>query len=107
MMSNFGRSGRQRFREKHITECNATGLSQAEYCRLNKISLKSFAYWKRKTVRNGAPALVELPILKSMPASLLPAPPQLCLVVERYRIEIGKGFDSEDLERVVRTLGRI
>jgi hypothetical protein len=54
-----------------------------------------------------APGLVELPILKSLPVSLLPPPAQLCLVIERYRIEIGKGFDSEDLERVVRMLGRI
>lgn len=108
MMSNLSRSGRQRFWEKHIAEwSNTTGLSQAEYCRLNKIGLKSFYYWKRKTVCSSAPALVELTLPKSMPVSLLPPPPQLCLVVERYRIEIGKGFDSEDLARVVRTLGCI
>jgi hypothetical protein len=107
MMSNLSRSGKQRFWEKHITECRTAGLSQAEYCRLNKISLKSFVYWKRKIVRGSAPALVELPRLESMPVSLLPASPRLCLVVDRYRIEIGKGLGSEDLERVVRTLGRI
>jgi hypothetical protein len=106
-MSNLSRSGRQHFWEKHITEWNTTGLSQAEYCRLNEISLKSFVYWKRKTVRSSASALVELPLFKSMPAPVLPQPFQLCLVVDRYRIEIGKGFDSEDLERVVRTLGHI
>jgi len=66
-----------------------------------------FVHWKRKIVRGSAPALVELPRLESMPVSLLPASPRLCLVVDRYRIEIGKGLGSEDLERVVRTLGRI
>jgi hypothetical protein len=107
MMNNLSRSGKQQFWEKHIAEWGKTGLSQAEYCRLNKIGLKSFHYWKRKTKRPSASALVELPILKSKPLSVLPPRQQLCLVVEHYRIEIGKGFDSEDLERVVRILARI
>jgi hypothetical protein len=107
MISNRRRAGRQQFWEKHIAEWSATELSQVEYCRLNKIGIKSFQYWKRKTVRGSAPALVELPLLKSMPVSAFSPPPSLCLVVDRYRVEIGKGFDSEDLERVVRILGRI
>ena len=109
MTSNLSRSGKQRLWEEHIAKWNTTELSQVEYCRRNKISLKSFQYWKRKTKRsNSAPALVELPLPQSLPFSLLSCHPQLCLVVEqRYRIEISKGFDSEDLERVVRVLGRI
>lgn len=107
MMSNLSRSGKKRFWEDHISEWSTTRLSQAEYCRLNKIGLKSFQYWKRKTRRSSAPALVELPLLKSTPVSVFSSTPQLCLIVERYRIEIGKGFDSEDLERVVQVLGRI
>ena len=108
MAGNLSRSGKQRFWEKHIAQWNATELSQVDYCRSNKISLKSFQYWKRKSKRNGAPPdLVELPFLRSLPVSVLPPSPPLCLVIERYRIEVGKGFDSEDLERVVRILGRI
>ena len=106
MRSNLNKSGRQRFWEEHIAKWNATELSQVEYCRRNKISIKSFQYWRRKSKRGGVPcALVELPLPKSLP--ILPAHPQLCLVVDRYRIEIGKGFDSEDFECVVRVLGRI
>jgi len=102
----LGRSGRQRFWEKHMAQWEATELSQAEYCRLNKISLKSFQYWKGKSKRNSvSPALIEVPLSKPLP--VLPALAQLCLVVDRYRIEIGKGFESDDLERVVRVLGRI
>ena len=108
MTSNLSGSGRKRFWGNHIARWNGSGSSQAEYCRLNKISLKSFQYWKRKEKRNGAsPALIEvaLPKLLSIPLS---AHPLLCLVVDQhYRIEIAKGFDSEDLERVVRVLGRI
>src|ERR1700757_3013139 len=102
------KSEKRRFWEKHIEKWKVSGHSQVEYCRLNDVNIKSFRYWKRRIGRlSCAPALVELPLLKSLPASVLPLSPQLCLVVERYRIEIGKGFDSEDLERVVRTLGRI
>ena len=106
MTSNLDRSARQLFWEKHLAQWHATELGQAEYCRLNKISLKSFQYWNRKSKRKGAlPALVEVPLGK--PLSVLPVLPQLCLVIgQHYRIEIGKGFDSEDLERVVRMLER-
>lgn len=109
MTSNLSRYGKQQFWKEHIAKWTATELSQVEYCRRNKISLKSFQYWKRKAKRNsGVPALVELRLPKSLPAPLLSSHPQLCLVVGRhYRIEIGKGFDSDDLERVVRLLERI
>jgi hypothetical protein len=107
MTSNLSRS-RKQFWEEHITQWNATELSQVEYCRRNRISLKSFQYWKRKTKHNSASALVELRLQKSLTIPVLSAHPQLCVVVnQQYRIEIGKGFDSEDLERVVRVLGRI
>jgi hypothetical protein len=68
----------------------------------------SFQYWERKTKPGSStPALIELTVQKSLPIRLLSTHPQLCVVVNRrYRIEIGKGFDSEDLERVVRVLGR-
>jgi hypothetical protein len=102
MRSNLGRS-RKQFREEHISQWKSSELSQVEYCRRNKISLKSFQYWKGKTKRSCASALVELTLPKPLPVPLLSACPQLCLVIGRqYRIEIAKGFDCEDLERVVR-----
>jgi len=109
MTNNRSRAGRQQFWEEHLEKWNASELSQGEYCRHNKISEKSFQYWKRKVKRNNAvPALVELTLPKSLPVPLLSSHPQLCLVVgQRYRIEIGKGFDSQDLEQVVRVLERI
>ncbi len=108
MKKDRGTSGRKRFWEGHLTQYNATGLSQVEYCRLNKISIKSFQYWKRKSKSASLPALIEVPLKKSLPTPLLASYPPLCLVIgHRYRIEIGKGFDSEDLERLIRTLGRI
>jgi hypothetical protein len=109
MGNNRSKAGRQQFWQDHLAKWNATELSQVEYCGRNRISLKSFQYWKRKTKQNsGVPALVELTLPKSLPVPLLSSHPQLCLVVgQRYRVEIGKGFDSEDLERVVRVLEQI
>jgi hypothetical protein len=96
---------RKQFWEEHISQWKASERSQAEYCRLNKISLKSFQYWKGKSKRNAPPlALIEVPVSRPLPVL---SAPQLCLLVDRYRIEIGKGFDPEDLERVVRILERI
>ena len=109
MKNKLSRSGKQQFWKEHIEKWNASELSQGEYCRRNKISEKSFQYWKRKTNRNSdVPALVELTLPKVLPIPVLSSHPQLCLVVgQRYRIEIGKGFDSQDLEQVVRVLERI
>ena len=109
MTSNLSRSGKQRLWEKRLAQWSTSGLSQAEYCRSNNIGLKSFQYWKRRSKLNGAPpALIEVPLSKPLAITALSASPQLCLVVDqRYRVEIAKGFDPEDLERVVRVLGRI
>ncbi len=107
MRNHLSKSAKRQFWEDHIARCATSGLSQVEYCRSNKINVKSFYYWKRRSKgRVGAPpALVELPLAKVLP--VLPAHPQLCVVVDRYRVEIGRGFDPEDLERVMRLLGRL
>jgi hypothetical protein len=109
MKSNLSRAGKRQFWEKHIAQWGTSGLSQVEYCRANKIGLKSFQYWKRKSSGNGAPpAFIEVPLSKLFAAQVLPDNAHLCVVVDqRYRIEIRNGFDSEDLERVVRVLRRI
>ena len=108
MKKDPSRSARKRFWENHLSRYDATGLSQVEYCRVHKISIKSFQYWKRKSRCSSPPALIEVRLKKSLSTPVLPSYPSLCVAVgHQYRIEIGKGFDSEDLERVVRVLGRI
>jgi hypothetical protein len=108
-VTNIYKSEKRRFWEKHIEKWKGSGLSQVEYCRVNDVKIKSFRYWKRRVGRLGcAQALVEVRLPKTLSIPIPPAHPQLCLVVgQHYRIEICKGFDSEDLERVVRMLGRI
>jgi hypothetical protein len=99
---------KRRFWEEHLKKWKVSGVSQVEYCRVNDVNIKSFRYWKRRVVSpDCASALVEVPLVKYARVCPSPSYPQLCLVVERYRIEIAKGFDCADLERVVRMLGRI
>jgi hypothetical protein len=96
---------RREFWEHHLCGWEASGLSQVDYCRSNKIGIKSFQYWKRKIGSTNVPALVEVPLRASLPISPLPEHPQLCLVIGRqYRVEIARGFNADDLERVVRVL---
>ncbi len=102
------RAERRRFWEKHIEKWESSGLSQAEYCRQNGVNIKSFHHWKRRAGHLCCkPVLVELPLPGTLQPSFSPPGqgPQFCLVNDRFRIEIGKGFDAGDFERVVRILG--
>ena len=105
--SHRGKFGRRRFWEKHVSAWNKTELSQADYCRLNKISRSSFHYWKNRIVPSGPLALVEIPVVSPAPVSISHCSAQICVVVDRYRVEIRKGFDPEELERVLGVLGRL
>ncbi len=107
MTENLSSSGKLRFFEKHVRKWSTTEQSQSGYCRANKISFANFRYWKRKIEENPPPALVEVPLPKSMTLAPCSTHPDLCLVIGPYRIEIRKGFDSEDLERVIQILERI
>ena len=93
------RSERRRFWETHIEKWNSSELFQAEYCRQSGINIKSFHHWKRRAGQLCCkPVLVELPFSKILPSSNSSLHPQLCIVSERFRIEIGRGFDFGDLE---------
>ena len=50
-----------------IRECNASGLSNREFCRQRGISEKSFYYWLRK-LRNQAAEAAESHLVKLDPA---------------------------------------
>lgn len=88
----------------HLRAWTSSGLSQAEYCRRNQLSWRCFGYWKRKAAR---PA----PSMKLLPIALRPlseASSGLTLVLgDRYRVEVGDGFNPETFERLLSLLARI
>jgi len=99
-----GRRAKHNSWQGHIRGWKLSGLSQAEYCREHRLSIKCFGYWKRKVSKSELRAsLVEVTELK---ASQIFSPPiPLFLTIGgRYRIEIEHGFDSETLVRLLRVL---
>lgn len=88
----------------HLRAWTSSGLSQAEYCRRNQLSWKCFGYWKRKADRpDPSLRLVTVPVRPVREPST-----GLTLVIgERYRLEVGDGFNPETFEKLVRLLARI
>ena len=93
---------RRRFWEQRLRDWKLSGLSQALYCRQNKLSVKSFGYWQRKI--KGAPlCLVEVPAPLLTPVRS-PSLAMRLVVGDRYRIEIEKDFDTALLDQLLRFL---
>jgi hypothetical protein len=111
-MTGSGKNGsldmKRRYWAGHISAWKEGFLSQAEYCRRQRISIKSFQYWKSKLV--GFEEIKLVPV----PAGIVPGrkfsefiqtrEPGRKLVLhigERYRLDIEKGFDEEIFSRVI------
>ena len=102
---------RQHWHE-HIESWKRSGLSQAEYCRLNSLQLKNFWYWKKRNSGETSEQLCFFPLalvpskaakaIKSEPASL-----QLTLQEQRFRIEIGENFSPSVLKGLIMTLEQL
>jgi hypothetical protein len=89
---------RRGFWEKRLRDWSSSGLSQAEYCRQNKLSIKSFGYWKRKLKVQSSPVcLVEVPV--PPPRPVLSSSASIRLIVNnQYRLDIEKEFDRDLLD---------
>ncbi len=95
---------RRRFWENHLREWQASGLSQAGYCRKQGLSGKSFVYWKKRLgAASVSVSLVEVPRVQASPVLSVCRPLRLMLG-NRYGIEIERGFDEETLDRLLRVL---
>ncbi len=102
------RNSKQAFWKAHISAVNRSGLSLAEYCRRHGLSCSAFRYWRRKLGKGAG-----------TPVSLVPVPgviPQeeshhACNAADlrlnlkgRFTVEVGDGFSSATLARLVSTL---
>ena len=106
MKRTISTAGQQRrvFWENHLREWQASGLSQAGYCRKHGLRNKSFVYWKKRLgPARVAVSLVEVPNIQ--PTSVLSVCRPLRLMLgNRYGIEIERGFDEQTLDRLLRVL---
>lgn len=100
------RKGKQRHWGHHLLTWKKSGLTQAEYCRRNQLSIKCFTYWKSRIEKPDPP-------MKLIPVPVRPViehrqPAELVVVFkDRYRVEVGDGFNPAALEKVVQVLARI
>ena len=92
----------------HIEAWKQSGLSQIDYCRQKDLSRHRFTYWKCKRDRESDPIrfvhVLPRPILS--PFSINDTAPLKVIIGDRYRIEIGDGFSSDTLLRLIGTLER-
>jgi hypothetical protein len=95
----------------HICFWQASGLSQAEFCRQKQLKPRQFLYWKKRILGNSTPAtspiFTELPLSKIFRNRDMSFPAFLRLELHsRYRIEIERGFDPGTLLELIRVLDR-
>lgn len=112
----MGEQGRKkRLKEKrqqwaeHIRICGEIGKSQTQYCHEHGLSLQTFYYWKRKHKGKHEAGVRLVPVgmhpIQVHQTVSIAAP--LALIIGRYKVEIGTGFDSATLAMLIRTLDRI
>jgi hypothetical protein len=98
------------FWRTHITSWEKTHISQAEYCRRNGLSSRSFGYWKKKqdNAKVNSVSFVSVPLAPPMDVGTKVGRAPLCIVLDdRYRIEVGDDFSPLTLQRLVHALERM
>ena len=104
------RSGRRRSREEAdrlAAECEASELSQREFCEQHGVPLKTMArylgrYRRKQSNKNQVPQWVAVEVAAKRADSA-----ELSVVLAcGHRIEIGRDFDAETLRRLVAALER-
>ena len=91
----------------HIKNWRQSGQSQAQYCREQELSPKLFYYWKRKFSDRRAEGLSLVPIgIHPIQVHQARSSP-LVVNVGQYKVEIGIGFDSATLGRVIQVLEQV
>jgi transposase-like protein len=107
--------GRRRSRaeaEQLVAEYNASGLSQADFCRSRGVSLATLARYRKRLRDSGGGAVsssrwvaVELPGAGSGSSGASSSGLTIALAAGR-RIEVGRGFDARTLVELLGVLER-
>ncbi len=91
---------KEQFWRNHISNWHKSEFSQAEYCRRNKLSAKSFTYWLGRIRKNPEPVCFVPVSIKAQSS----AGPLSLIFGDDYRLEIRDGFNPVTLENAVRVL---
>jgi len=90
---------RMKFWQGHIDKWNESRLSIAQYCRDNKLNLKSFTYYKSKIKKSMQVELVPVPLRQFSGSSFLKLN-----IGSKFQIEIPNEFSSQSLKQVLNIL---
>lgn len=101
-----GVTERHKFWQPHIEAWEHSGITQSDYCRNNRLSIKVFGYWKRKlcSKRRGAVSFVPVSIKRQYPAHGDTSASLRLVIGNGYGIDIGDGFNPDTLRRLINTL---
>ena len=112
MRVNSGERGKK-FWETHVNAWRRSWLSIPEYCRRQGLSYHAFRYWKHKLHHGTAGSQVSLVEIgriagASMAGSGRGRNYSLRLRIDdRYTIEVGDGFSSSTLSRLLSVMGEL
>jgi len=93
---------KQRYWQRHIEQWSQSGLSQAEYCRVRNLKIKSFTYFKSRLKKNLPVQFVQVPIEPVRVPSFLKLN-----VGSSFQIDIPDGFSQNTLTQILQVLGGV
>ena len=99
------RKEKQDFWKTHIEFWQQSKLTQAEYCRRNSLSIKSFGYRKRRMLGSQEQSLLFVPVtIQAEPVTTFHSESPLQLVLlNGLKVEIADDFNSVLLKKLIRT----
>jgi hypothetical protein len=97
-----------RFWKKHVEEYKASGLTREAYSKRKRIQVYQLDYWRKKLSRLSK-TLETLPTDQWVPLQIsdrsIEKDSHIDLWIGPMRIEVKRGFDSQILAEVLRTIG--
>lgn len=107
-MTNSERVRKARIWKQHIESWQASGMSQAGYCRQYNLREKSFGYWLRKYRQANCLQLVPISLPLNIEHSSGPAVSVMTLKIGNCAsLEIPAEFDPKTFEKIVRVVAGI
>ena len=93
--------------QEHILQWSESDLSQAEYCRRNKLSAAAFHWWKgqlrkkSKAQKNPSTSMQFVEVHGIPPASVRTGETYEIVLSRGQAIRVGRDFDSDVLKRLI------
>jgi hypothetical protein len=101
------KTSRTPYWQKHISQWSESGLTQAEYCRRNKLSAAAFNWWKRhlrkksKSQKNPSTSMQFVEVHGVTPANVGRSENYEILLSRGRAIRVDRDFDSDVLRRLI------